>query len=101
MNIIPDTPQAHSEQVRQERIAKQQKEYHLVGKQRRCPGHTLFEFDRQTKEIRPAVIVRKAVMIMNGDVKYETRVEVKTNCFYIPALNVKDAAKKLRKVGIL
>lgn len=101
MKIIHDTKQSQGDEVRQEQVAKQQKEYHLIGKQRKIAGHTLFEFDKRTKEIRPAAIAREAVMLMNGGVQYKTRTDIHNDCFYLQALNIKNAEKKLRKLGLL
>lgn len=101
-SIIPDTPQAQGGEVRQEQVAKKQKEYHLIGKQRKVAGHTLFEFDRQTKEIRRADIAHTAYIDAGtGKPVYKNRVDIKQGCFYIQALNVKNAEKKLRKLGLL
>lgn len=84
-----------------EQVAKKQQEYHLIGKQRKVRGHILFEFNKQTKEIKPAVINRTAILQMDGTVKYNTKTDVKQDCFYIQALNTKNAEKKLRKLGML
>lgn len=100
-SILPDTPQAVSDGQRTELHQKKQHEYRLVGKQRVVKGHTLFEFDRQTKEIRPAQIKRTAIIKTDGKPVYNTRADIKQGCFYIQALNAKNAAKKLRKLGML
>jgi len=55
--ILPETSQAKGDEVRQEQVVKKQKEYKMVGKMRKTPGHTLFEFNKKTKEIKPADIV--------------------------------------------
>lgn len=101
-SILPDTPQAQGNEVRQEQVAKKQKEYHLVGKQRKVAGHTLFEFNRETKEIRPADVAHTAYIDAGtGKPVYKNRADIKQGCFYIQALNAKNAAKKLRKLGML
>ena len=100
-SILPDTPQAQGNEVRQEQVAKKQKEYHLVGKQRKIRGHILFEFNKSTKEIKQATIARKALWGYKGGAKFETRVDIHQDCFYIQALNAKNAEKKLRKLGLL
>lgn len=101
MNLIPDLPSQKDGSVKQEQVAKKQQEYHLIGKQRKVAGHTLYEFDKITKQIRPAVIDRKAILQMDGSIKAETRIDVKQDCFYLQALNIKNAEKKLRKLCML
>ena len=102
MKIIPETAQAASESTRVELQQKKQHEYKFVGKQRKVAGHTLFEFDRQTKEIRPAEVRHIAYIDAGtGRPVYKNRAEIKQGCFFIQALNAKNAAKKLRKLGML
>ena len=84
--------------VRQEQVAKKQKEYKLIGKQRKVPGHTLFEFDKKTKEIRPAQVTREQIWTEKGPIS-RTRTDIHEGCFYVQALNKANAAKKLRKIG--
>lgn len=101
-SILPDTPQAVSDGQRTELHQKKQHEYRLVGKQRVVKGHTLFEFDRQTKEIRPAEVRHIAYIDAGtGRPVYKNRADIKQGCFYIQALNAKNAAKKLHKLGML
>lgn len=101
MKIVPETAQAVKDETRTELQQKKQQEYRFVGKQRKVAGHTLFEFDKQTKEIRPAEIKRTATIKTDGTPEYKTRADIKQGCFYIQALNAKNAAKKLRKLGML
>lgn len=106
MKIVPDMPEKANEAVKQELVQKKQSEYHLIGRQKRVSGHILFEFDRKTKEIRPADIVQNAIVVLDPKtrkeaVKYQTKTNVKQNCFYLQALNKKNAEKKLRKIGLL
>lgn len=102
MKIIPDTTNAQTDEVRQEQVAKRQKEYHLIGKQRKVPGHILFEFNKETKEIRPMQINRECrVDFGTGRPIYKTKTYIHEDCFYVQALNLKNAEKKLRKLGLL
>lgn len=98
-SIIPDILSQCSSNISQEQVEKQQKEYHLIGQQRKVSGHTLFEFNRKTKEIRPADISREVRVGMDGNPIYKTKTDVHQDCFYIQALNVKNAKKKLIKLG--
>ena len=105
--ILPELSNMQGDEVRQEQVVKKQKEYHMVGQQRRVPGHTLFEFNKKNEEIRPAQITRKAQLLYSHDnkprenVKFETRVDIHNDCFYLQALNIKNAEKKLKKLGML
>ena len=84
-----------------EQVAKKQQEYHLIGKQRKVRGHILFEFNKQTKEIKQAAVTRKALWGYNGTAKFETRVDIHQDCFYVQALNAKNAVKKLIQIGLI
>ena len=102
MNIVPTTSYEREDATRVEQVAKKQKEYKLIGKQRKVAGHTLFEFNRKTKEIKPADIHRECVFdAATGNPIYKTKTDVHDGCFYIQALNIKNAEKKLRKLGML
>lgn len=99
--ILPKLNAQNCSIVAKEQVDKKQKEYHLIGRQRKVAGHTLFEFNRKTKEIRPAYISREVIVGMDGNPIYKTRTDVHQDCFYLQALNVKNAKKKLTKLGLL
>lgn len=101
MNIVPTTSQEREDATRIEQVAKKQKEYKLIGKQRKVAGHTLFEFNKTTKEIKPADIHRESVLSVSGKPTYKTRIDVREGCFYLQALNIKNAERKLRKLRML
>lgn len=85
-----------------EQVAKKQKEYKLIGTQRKVAGHTLFEFNKKTKEIKPADIGRECIFdAKTGKPIYKTKTDIHENCFYVQALNIKNAEKKLRKLRML
>lgn len=46
--ILPETSRAKGDEVRQEQVIKKQKEYKMVGRRKKVPGHTLFEFNVKT-----------------------------------------------------
>lgn len=96
--ILPEIEQQHQD-TKQEVVAKQQKEYKLIGKQRVVKGHILFEFNKITKEIKPAQISRSAALSLQGQPVFTTKAEVHQDCFYLQALNVRNARKKLIKLG--
>lgn len=100
-SILPKLTAQNGSRVAQEQVDKKQKEYHLIGRQRKVSGHTLFEFNRKTKEIRPADISREVIVGMDGNPRYKTKTNVHQDCFYLQALNVRNAKKKLVKLGML
>ena len=102
MNIVPNTSKETEDATRVEQVAKKQKEYKLVGRRRRIPGLTLFEFNVKTKEIRPAMVTRDVIFdSKSGKPIYKNKTEVHEGCLYIQALNAQNVEKKLRKAGLL
>ena len=57
-----------------------------IGKQKRIKGLTLFEFNKTTNEIKPAKLERTWTGY---------KVVINKDCFYIQALNAKNAKRKL------
>ena len=100
-DILPKLTAQNGSRVAQEQVDKKQKEYHLIGRQRKVSGHTLFEFNRKTKEIRPADISREVIVGMDGNPIYKTKTDVHQDCFCLQSLNVKNAKKKLVKLGLI
>lgn len=102
MNIVPIICREQEDATRIEQVAKKQKEYKLVNQQRKVAGHTLFEFNKKTKEIKPADIRRECILdAMTCKPIYKTKTDIHIDCFYLQALNIKNAKKKLRKLGML
>ena len=99
--ILPQTSRAKGDEVRQEQVVKKQKEYKMIGRRKKVPGHTLFEFNVNTKELKPAMRTREVYATFNGQSKYRNKAEVHEGCLYIQALNIKNAEKKLHKIGML
>ena len=75
-SILPKPTAQNGLRAAQEHVDKQQKEYHLIGRQRKVSGHTLFEFNRKTKEIRPADISREVIVGMDGTPIYKTKTDI-------------------------
>lgn len=80
---------------------EQKKEVKLIGRQRRIPGLTLWEFNRVTQELLPAQYKKEDVVISKlstskEDLVKRNNVIVKENCFYFQALNEKNARRKLK-----
>lgn len=94
----PATSQEHE---RIEMVKKNQQEYHLIGRAIARAGHTLFEYDKETHEVRRAEIKRTMYVsdFKTGEVVFDNRCEVRKNCMYLQALNLKNAIKILRRSG--
>ena len=101
MNIdkFPVNDNLPGEQI--EYLAKKQHEYKHVGKLRKIPGHTLFSFNRQTKEIKPAKFEREVSIGIYGKPIYKERCVIEPNCYYEQALNVRNFIKRLKGLGII
>lgn len=82
-------------------IQKQVKqEYKLIDSCMYFKGHILFEFNKETKEIKPAKFkcISDTIEFNHNPLK-KREVFINQNCFYIQALNRENAIKKLRKIG--
>lgn len=66
----------------------------LMGPLRARPGHTLFEFNIKTREIKPAEF--ESTLDMQND-KIIKKLILKTNCVYKYFLNQKNAEEKFIK----
>ena len=82
-------------------LHKIQHEYRHVGKLRKIPGHTLFSFNRTTKEIKPAGFERVCMMGMDGKPVFKVKCVIEPDCFYEQALNRKNFEKRLKRYGLL
>lgn len=84
-----------------EYLQKKQHEYKHIGRMNKVPGHTLFSFNRKTKEIKPATFEREVLIDMYGQPIYKTRCVIEPDCFYEQALNKKNFIKRLKRYGYL
>lgn len=71
----------------------------FVGRQRIHRNHIMWQFNTVTGELKPAVIEAEVVANI---AEYKTKKKVITveGCQYFPALNRKNAIKKLNKIGL-
>ena len=77
MNIIPKTPSKSAISKSQiEQVQQKQNELKHIGSLRKVKGHTLFSFNRETGEIKPARFERKVSVNMDGQPVFEERVVV-------------------------
>lgn len=91
------TPSRMQERV--EVVKKAKQEYRLIGQVKSNPGHVLFEYNTVTHTIRCAEIRKEIIVNHLGSTSFKTTCEVLKDCIYLQALNIKNAAKKLRKSG--
>lgn len=84
-----------------EYVQKQQQEYRLIGRARKTPGHTLFSFNRKTKEIKVVKVDEVCAPFQKGGAAVKEKVSVEPDCFYGQALNRKNFIKRLKKLGML
>lgn len=72
-----------------------------IGTLRPHKGHKVFEFDIDSCKVTEASISHSEIVVnknYNASSKKKS-IDVKQNCFYLTALNKKNAIKKLRKIG--
>lgn len=82
-------------------IQKQVKqEYKLIGSMSYQKGHTLFEYNVKTKSIKKATYKMIEDTIQFNSIPLQKReLVIKQDCYYLQALNMNNALKKLRKIG--
>lgn len=96
---LPVKDNLSGEQI--EYLQKKQHEYKHVGKMKKIPGHTLFSFNRKTKEIKPAKFEHEVALGFNGQAIHKTRCVIEPDCFYEQALNEKNFIKRLKRYGFI
>lgn len=70
-----------------------------VGSSQIRPGHTMFEYNVQTGELKEADIESKTIL-KGGEAKTYKRIVTKEWCQYFSCLNRKNAIKKLNAIGV-
>ena len=98
MKIVHDsfTDVLTSKAQREERKAPA--EYHIIGSQRRIPGHTLFAYNQRTREWKVADLRRDVEVDVNGKPIYKNAVSIQPHTIYVQALNLENAKKKYMKM---
>lgn len=71
----------------------------FVGRQRIHRGHTMWQFNIMTGELIPAKIESQTVLTKEGT-RNKKKITTVEGCQYFPALNRKNAIKKLNKIGL-
>ena len=82
----------------------QKQEHRFLGTVIRRPGLTLFEYNSKSKTVQVAEVNTQHSYRYNGKAKkvgvsIRIRVQVRDGCMYVQALNLKNAIRKVRKVG--
>lgn len=95
------TPQC-DDSVRTEVTQRKQREYHLVGSERKIDGHILFSYNTETGEVKQAQITLcHDIDFMTLRPLHSPKVVVEPNCVYRQALNKKNFIKRLKREGII
>lgn len=97
MNIVPEEKQ--KDKIVNVAAEERQKKHLFSTKLRK--GHTMFEFNLDTKEINEAHVERFAYIDKDGSQRHRGKVHKKENCIYLGALNQKNMERKLKRVGLL
>lgn len=82
-------------------VKQVQQEYKHIGSIKYRPGSTLWQFNTETGELKPAVVTVKEQLVWasKGDCTKKTRnVIYEDKCVYMWALNRKNAEKKILRV---
>ena len=83
---------------KQEIQAKINKEFKYLGSLNHQPGHTLFEINLNTGQIKEATIKRDIYAGFDGKPIYKSKVQIGADCYYLEALNIKNAKRKFLKM---
>lgn len=84
-----------------ELVKQVQQEYKHIGSIKHRPGSTLWQFNTETGELKPAKVTVKAQLVWTskgGCAKKTRSVIYEDKCVYMWALNRKNAEKKILKV---
>ena len=82
-------------------VAEEKLQDKFMFRARLRPGHKIWELNLETKELKEAEITRLVLVGNQLSKKSRGRVDIKPNCEYMPALNLKNAEKKFKKKGLL
>ena len=82
-------------------VDKQKQEFHLLGRERKVPGHTMFSINLRTGEIKEADIEEKTEVVYKQGQVTKRRLVIEKDCIYRQALNKKNFIKRLIREGIL
>lgn len=96
-NLLPKT----EEEIKYECEQQKRKEFVLLRSERKVPGHTMFSFNLETREIKPAKIEYCTdYLYPRGEPLIKPKLIAEPNCIYRQALNKKNLIKRLKREGI-
>jgi len=79
---------------------KEKKEKQFLGQLKPQKGHSVFSFNHETAKTEKIVFEPDTTLHLNGDLKKKNKsIIIDPNCFYLTALNIQNAKRKLRKLG--
>lgn len=78
-------------------VAEAPKEFKMLGQMTLLPGHSLFAFNTRTAHLRKVDLKREAIFTLEGGVLTKSKTFVESDMIYIPALNARNALKKVIK----
>lgn len=87
--------------VKTEQVRPDKREYKFLGTLRRGDGHTIYEYNIVTEEIKPSMFAISSYnywSVLKGDYSIRRRINVRENCLYLSALNVENAERKFKDV---
>lgn len=99
MNTLPIEPKSKDE-VKQVAQVEQEKQLRHIGQIRPHKGHKLFEVDQRTGVVREAEYEKTDINYSQdiNKAKRSKKVIVREGCFYLTALNLKNACRKYLKM---
>lgn len=92
MRIIPTKEELISDEIKIEKPIK--KETKLIATLKPERGHKCYEINTLTNEITEAEFFDDYVTMFSSSYERKKKLKIKENCFYITALNKKNAFKK-------
>lgn len=101
MDIVPDIKKGNLSKQQIEVLSEQERHSKYIDSMKVVPGHTMFSFNRDTKEIKKADYVDEVSVGLNGKPVTKKKLTVEANCFYEQALNRKNFIRRLKKYGLL
>ena len=92
--------QVHKDEM--EILDRQKREFKLIGRQRKVPGHIMFSFNLKTGEIKVAPVEHtKDIDFRTREPLTSDRIVIEPDCLYRQALNRRNFIKRLVREGVI
>jgi len=91
------------DQIKQEQqivTPAEEKKVRFIGTRRLKPGHTVYQWDDGVVTEAPLEEVDIAVESLTGSYVKRNKLILRKECYYITALNLRNAIKKFKKSGL-